>query len=137
LGGGKTWYGKKLLGKSEDSGGGIETFTSYGNRIDVSYNPKQGTCERCSAAFEAAYAAAFPEGPKPIATFRADNPADLERAKNLFSPEALKRFFGPGGGGIAELEDAIRDSGRLPEGEDPKGLSAEQARAAREDGHRP
>jgi len=30
-----------------------------------------------------------------------------------------------------------RDSGRLPEGEDPKGLSAEQARAAPEEGHRP
>lgn len=57
-----------------------------------------------------AYKAQFPDGaPGPLATFDLKNPADVERAKSLFSPDALHRFFGPDGGGLPALEAAIRD----------------------------
>lgn len=52
------------------------------------------------AELEAGYREAFPDGPQPVATFRADNPADMERAKALLSPEALNRYFGPAGLGM-------------------------------------
>jgi hypothetical protein len=54
------------------------------------------------AELEAGYREAFPEGPKPIATFHADNASDLERAKSLLSPEALNRYFGLAGLGMAQ-----------------------------------
>jgi hypothetical protein len=104
---GKTWCGKSLLGQPEDAGTGIETFTSYGDQIHVTYDPQQGTCARCSEAFEAAFAAAFPERSQPIATFRYDNPDDMRRAKAVLGPDALDRFFGPGGGGMAAFEAAL------------------------------
>lgn len=60
----------------------------------------------------AMYAAAFPEGPKPIATFRTDDPASMERARAVLSPEALNRFFGPGGGGTEAFITAVEEVGR-------------------------
>jgi len=110
---GKTWCGKKLLGQPEEAQEGVETFVSYGNRIDVSFDPERGTCARCREAFDAAYARAFPEGLKPIATFRLDDPDDMSRAKDLLSPEAMNRFFGPGGGGMSAFEAALQ--GESPE----------------------
>lgn len=109
---GVTWCGKKLLGKPESQEGCVEIFNSYGSELSVSFDPADGTCARCCETFEAAYAAAFPEGLKPIATFCADNPADIERARSFLSPEALNGFFGPGGGGMAAFHAAIRDSDR-------------------------
>jgi hypothetical protein len=64
--------------------------------------------EATEEELDAGYKAAFPDGPQPIATFRADNPADLERAKAALSPEALNKFFGPGGGGMAAFEAALK-----------------------------
>jgi len=61
---------------------------------------------------EAGYREAFPDGPKPIATFRADNPVDVERAKSVLSPEALNRFFGPGGGGMEAFMQAMETPGQ-------------------------
>lgn len=111
LGDGKTWCGKKLLGKPEAGEEGTEVFTSYGNRVETTYDPEQGTCERCRSAFDAAYNAAFPEGLQPIATFRLDNPDDVRRAKEVLSPEALSRFFGPGGGGMPAFDAALKQAG--------------------------
>lgn len=107
---GSTWCGKKLLGTPEATESGNEAFTSYGNRIEVTLAPGAGTCSRCREAFDAAFAAAFPDGPKPIATFRTDSPEDLARAKSVLGVDALNRFFGPGGGGMAAFEQALRDS---------------------------
>lgn len=59
----------------------------------------------------AGYAAAFPDGPKPIATFRADVPEDVEAARSVLSPDALNRFFGPGGGGVDAWIAAIGAAG--------------------------
>ena len=48
-----------------------------------------GGCLQCEAEAAKAYGRAFPEGPKPLATFRLDNPADVERARRLIGPEAI------------------------------------------------
>lgn len=92
-GAGSTWCGKKLLGQPEHSEGGVDTFTSYGVQIHIGFDPAQTTCEHCRKAFDAAYNAAFPEGLKPIATFRLDNPDDMAKARELLSPEALARQY--------------------------------------------
>jgi hypothetical protein len=63
--------------------------------------------EGTEAELSAAYDAAFPEGPKPIATFHTDSPEDMERARAVLSPEALNGFFGPGGGGMAAFTAAM------------------------------
>lgn len=65
-------------------------------------------CLQCEGEARKAYRAAFPEGPKPIATFRLDDPADMERARRLLGPDALRRHFGPGGGGTASFEASLR-----------------------------
>lgn len=113
-GDGATWCGKKLLGRPESSESGVDTFLSYGSEVHVSMDPQQGSCGRCREAFDAAYNAAFPNGMKPIATIKADNP----RAKELFGPETLTRFFGPRGEGssayerfVASIENGGRDAG--------------------------
>lgn len=113
----KTWCGKPLFGPAEDRGDGIEGFTSYGDPVDVTLNPERGTCPYCRERFDAAYNAAFPEGPKPIATFRADDPADVEKFRSIFGRENLTRVFGEGGGGIAELDEQLRFSQAKGEGQ--------------------
>lgn len=107
---GVTWCGKKLLGQPDCDGEGIETFSSYGSDIRTTWDEPFVTCQRCLEAFETSYRRAFPDGPKPIATFRADNPDDVARAKALLSPEALNGFFGPGGGGMSAFMDALESS---------------------------
>ncbi len=107
FGEGVTWCGKKLLGQPESAGEGLEAFTSYGTRHVVTTDPAQVSCAACSKTFGTAYAEAFPEGPKPIATFRLDDPAEVARAKAVLSPEALNGFFGPSGGGMAAFMDAV------------------------------
>ena len=111
FGAGETWCGKKLLGQPDCDGEGIETFISYGTEICTTYDEPFVTCQRCLDAFETSYRRAFPDGPKPIATFRADNPADIERARKVLSPEALNSFFGPGGGGMPAFMAAVEASG--------------------------
>jgi hypothetical protein len=104
----KTWCGKTLHG-TPTRDGVMETFTSYGAETLVTADPDAATCERCSAAFDAAYAEAFPGGPKPLATFKLDDPADVERCRSIFGAAALTRTFGPGGGGLAEIEAKLRE----------------------------
>lgn len=67
--------------------------------------------EATEEELDAGYKEAFPDDLKPIATFRADNPADIERAKALLSPEALNGFFGHGGGGMPAFMAAVEASG--------------------------
>lgn len=72
---GATWCGKKLLGNPIDpTETGIETFSSYGSQVHVTTDPAAAGCEHCIRAFNTAYEAAFPEGLKPIATFKLDDP---------------------------------------------------------------
>ena len=135
-GAGETWCGKKLLGEPDCDGEGVETFTSYGSKVHTTYDEPFVTCQACLDAFETSYRRAFPDGPKPIATFRLDSPQDMERANKVLSVEAMNKFFGPGGGGMAAFDAALRDSDRSgeavettgsTEGEsaDPKGIAQE------------
>jgi len=61
------------------------------------------------AELDAGYRSAFPDGPQPVATFRLDNRADVERVKAALSPDALNKFFGPGGFGMAGFMAAIEE----------------------------
>lgn len=64
--------------------------------------------EMTEVELDAAYRAEFGDGPpEPIATFRLDDPASVERAKALLSPEAMNGFFGTGGGGMAAFVAAV------------------------------
>tara|TARA_R110000868_G_scaffold118062_9_gene313343 strand:- start:3391 stop:3711 length:321 start_codon:yes stop_codon:yes gene_type:complete len=54
------------------------------------------------------YQEAFPEGLKPIATIRFDNPEEMARAKAALSPEALTQHFGPGGGGVEAITAILK-----------------------------
>jgi len=108
-GAGETWCGKKLLGQPESVEGATETFSCYGSLVSTSIDPKVADCPRCREAFDAAYSQAFPEGLKPIATFKLGDEKDMERARRLLSPDALRQFFAPGGGGVPALTAAIQD----------------------------
>ena len=69
---------------------------------------REGTEEE----LDAAYRAEFGDGPpEPIATFCLNNSQDMERAKAVLSPDALRSFFGPRGGGMAAFEAALKASG--------------------------
>lgn len=111
MGAGVTWCGKKLLGKPEASEGCVDTWLCYGSEVHATLDLDQGTCPHCREAFDSAYNAAFPDGPKPIATFRLDDPADIERARAVLSPEALRRTFSPNGGGMAEFRKQLEGGG--------------------------
>jgi len=50
-------------------------------------------CLACKSEADKAYKKAFPDGPKPIATFRTDNPEDMEKAKKTISQKALEEAF--------------------------------------------
>jgi hypothetical protein len=137
MGAGETWCGKKLLGQPDCDGEGIETFSSYGSEVRTTYDEPFVTCQRCLDAFDTSYRRAFPDGPKPIATFRTDDPADMERAKALLSPEALNGFFGPGGGGMAAFDAALRDSDTRRMAETGTGSERSSGSAGRESGIAP
>lgn len=90
----------------------MEPFSAHRHRIAAAPICQRGGVyrEATPEELDAGYAAAFPEGPKPIATFRLDSPEDVARAKAALSPEALTKFFGPGGGGMAAFQAAITAS---------------------------
>lgn len=60
-------------------------------------------CLACSAEAEKAYKKAFPNGPKPIATFRKDSPEDMAKLKKVFGANALNKAFGPSGKGMEDI----------------------------------
>lgn len=82
---GVTWCGKKLVGDPICTQDGIVTFSSYGAEVSVTLNPSAGSCAICRQRFDVAYEAAFPEGLKPIATFKLDDPNDMAKLRDWFS----------------------------------------------------
>lgn len=64
-------------------------------------------CLACPAERDKAYKAAFPDGPKPIATFKLADPVDLKVMGETINIEALRKAFGPDGGGVDEIEHNI------------------------------
>src|SRR3546814_9320215 len=93
----------------------MEPYSAHIKRREAAPVCRKGGIYREATENELAkgYAEAFPEGPKPIATFRLDNPADVERAKAILGPDALNHFFGPNGGGMKAFMEADRKSTRL------------------------
>jgi hypothetical protein len=69
-------------------------------------------CLACPAEADKAYKAAFPDGPKPIATFRLDTHEGQEKAHRAIGIEALQKAFGAGGGGMAEFMENLEREGR-------------------------
>jgi hypothetical protein len=60
-------------------------------------------CVYCEAELDKEYKRQFPDGPKPIATFKTDDPVDLARAVKAIGGDALAKAFGDGGGGVQEI----------------------------------
>lgn len=46
----------------------------------------------------------FPNGPVPMFTAKRDSPTDMAALAHAFHRDVLVRAFGPGGGGMAEIE---------------------------------
>jgi hypothetical protein len=59
-------------------------------------------CLYCKAEADKAYTAAFPNGAQPIATFP-NTPEGMEAARKTIGIEAIRKAFGPGGGGVSEI----------------------------------
>jgi len=72
-------------------------------------------CLYCESEANKAYKRAFPDGPKPIATFSLGNPEDVAAARQAIGAEAMQKAFGPGGGGAAEIVENLRKIGKLNE----------------------
>lgn len=60
-------------------------------------------CLACPSEADKAYKAAFPDGPKPIATFDISTPDGAEAARKAIGPDALQKAFGASGGGLSEI----------------------------------
>ncbi len=66
-------------------------------------------CLACPGEAEKAYRIAFPDGPEPIATFVLNDPKDVDRLKRSFGADALRKAFGPEGGGIDEIMENLKE----------------------------
>lgn len=62
-------------------------------------------CLSCPAEAEKAYQAAFPDGPKPLATFDLSTPEGAAAAREAIGIEAVRRAFGPDGRGVDEIAE--------------------------------
>ena len=60
-------------------------------------------CISCPEEAQAEYDRQFPNGPQPIATFKTDNPQDMENMKQVFGADAITKAFGPDGNGMEEI----------------------------------
>lgn len=70
-------------------------------------------CVYCPGEAEAEYKRQFPDGPKPLATFSTDDPADMEKAKDCIGGPAINKAFGPDGRGILDIIENLRKAGKL------------------------
>jgi hypothetical protein len=69
-------------------------------------------CLQCEGEADKDYKMAFPDGPKPIATFKLDTPQGVERASRAIGREAIEKAFGPGGSGMAEFMANLEREGQ-------------------------
>jgi hypothetical protein len=70
-------------------------------------------CVACPGEADKAYNEQFPDGPKPLATFKLDDAADMEIAKQTIGGEAMKHAYSEGGGGLEEIIENLRKAGKL------------------------
>lgn len=61
-------------------------------------------CAEKRRQLDAEYKRHVPNGPQPIFTADINDPAQVEEAKTVIGKEALEKAFGPGGGGVEEIE---------------------------------
>lgn len=73
-------------------------------------------CIYCEGEADKDYKRAFPEGPKPILTFK-DIPEDIAAARSIIGAEALNEIFGPQGGGMQEFIKRIEQLAKDREGQ--------------------
>lgn len=71
-------------------------------------------CIYCESEAHKAYKRAFPDGPKPLATFTADE-LQQPAVRDAIGAEAVQKAFGPGGGGMTEIVENLRKIGKLNE----------------------
>jgi hypothetical protein len=69
-------------------------------------------CNQCTAERQKwNKARSGPDGlPQPLFTAMTDNPDDMELLKSVAGREALEHAFGPGGGGLAEIEERAAEA---------------------------
>lgn len=72
-------------------------------------------CLACPAEADAEYNRQFPDGPKPLASFKTDDPEEMQKALASIGGPALEKAFGEGGGGVAEIIENLRRVGKLQE----------------------
>jgi hypothetical protein len=64
--------------------------------------------QKREVALEEEYARQFPNGPQPIFTVKRDDPEQMAALRRVAGVEALEKAFGPGGGGVGEIEENAR-----------------------------
>lgn len=69
-------------------------------------------CLACPGEYDKEYKRQFPDGPKPLASFKTDNPKDMEIANECIGAKAIEKFFGDGGGGMEAFIKNLRDHGK-------------------------
>lgn len=67
-------------------------------------------CPCCDEEADKDYKKAFPDGPKPIATYDTSNLAEMETLKRVFGVDSLNKAFGDGGGGLAEILGKLKSN---------------------------
>lgn len=60
-------------------------------------------CIYCAGEAKKAYQAEFPDGPQLLGSFDLSTPEGVEAAKGAIGPDAIRKAFGPGGGGVEEI----------------------------------
>jgi hypothetical protein len=72
-------------------------------------------CLYCASEAAKAYKAEFPDGPELIASFP-NTPEGFAAARNVIGADAIRKAFGPGGGGVAEIIKNAEDAGLATDG---------------------
>lgn len=70
-------------------------------------------CLACPGEADKAYKEAFPDGPKPIASFKLNDPKELEIAKKTIGRGAIDKAFAKDGGGLEEIIKNLLAAGKL------------------------
>lgn len=71
-------------------------------------------CIACPGEAGKEYKRQFPDGPKPLATFTAEELKDPQ-TRDLIGAEAIAKHFGADGGGMGSFISALRSAGKLEE----------------------
>lgn len=60
-------------------------------------------CVCCKDEADRKYKEQFPDGPKPLITFKRNDPQDMELMRESIGGKALQQAFSPAGGGMSEV----------------------------------